>query len=161
MIFERQAAIDAHNRKTNVKAINFDVGDFVLRGLLQRETGRKPSLRWKGLYRVISCTGDYIFRVEDLLSGERLEVHGRRLKFFRNKDYEVTEQLMNHLSYQTGELSDSSRVERSKDVGGCCEPSNQSIKLEIRSAGPCASCGIVGCDGVSDVDFDQCLYRGR
>lgn len=31
-------------------------------------------------------------------------MHGRRLKFFRNKDFEVTEEVRNHLAYQENEL---------------------------------------------------------
>ena len=81
-----RSAVDSHNRKTNVKPINFAEGDFVLRGILQRERTKKPSLKWLGPYRVIECRSDYIFIVEDLLDGKKTEVHCRRLKFFRNKD---------------------------------------------------------------------------
>jgi len=54
--------------------------------------------------KIIECRSDYIFIVEDLLSGERNEVHGRRLKLFRNKDYNVTQEVLDHLQYQQGEL---------------------------------------------------------
>ena len=84
---KRQAAVASHNRKTGVRPINFDVGDFVLKGLLQRERGRKPSLHWNGPFRVVECRSNYIFLIEDLLLGKKEEVHGRRLKFFQNKSY--------------------------------------------------------------------------
>ena len=45
-----------------------------------------------------------MFLVEDLCSGKTQEVHGRRLKFFRNKDFEVDEEVLNHIAYQAGEL---------------------------------------------------------
>lgn len=32
------------------------------------------------------------------------EIHGRRLKFFRNKSFEVSEEIIDHLKYQEGEL---------------------------------------------------------
>ena len=101
---KRQAAVSSHNRKTGVRPINFDSGDFVLRGLLQRERGRKPSLRWNGPFRVVECRSNYIFLIEDLLTGKREEVHGRRLKFFQNKSFQVTEELKEHLQYQRNEL---------------------------------------------------------
>ena len=66
--------------------------------------GREPSVRWKGPYRVTSCLSEYIFELEDLLTGARTDVYGRRLKFFRNKDFEVTEEIRNQLAYQAIEL---------------------------------------------------------
>ncbi len=101
---KRQAAVDSHNRKTGVRPIHFTEGDFVLRGLLQRERGRKPALRWKGPFRVTTCKSDYIFEVEDLITGRKQDVHGRRLKFFRNSAFEVTEEVRDHLAYQENEL---------------------------------------------------------
>ena len=101
---KRQQAVDSHNRKTGVRPINFSEGDFVLRGTLQRERARKPSLRWNGPFRVLECRSEYVFLIESLLDGKKSEVHGRWLKFFRNKDYNVTEELLDHLSYQQGEL---------------------------------------------------------
>lgn len=44
------------------------------------------------------------FEVENILSGVTEEVHGRRLKFLRNKSSEVEEEVRNHLSYQQDEL---------------------------------------------------------
>ena len=38
------------------------------------------------------------------MSGRKDEAHGRRLKFLRNKDFEVTEEVLQHLEYQEGEL---------------------------------------------------------
>eukprot|EP00171_Calliarthron_tuberculosum_P006432 IDg6432t1 len=71
---KRQAAVDAHSRKTHVRPVDFSEGDYVLRGVLQRQRGKKE------------------------------EAHARRLKLFRNKDYKVTEELRNHLAYQQDEL---------------------------------------------------------
>jgi len=101
---KRQSSVDAYNRKVGVRPVNFSEGDFVLRGVLQRERGRKPSLRWKGPHRVVECRSDYIFLIENLLTSKKEEVHGRRLKFYRNKDFEVSEALKDHLSYQQNEL---------------------------------------------------------
>ena len=70
---------------------------------MQHEHQRKTSLYWVGPYHVVKCKSDYIFMVENLLDGKRTEVHGRRLKLLRNKDYEVSEEILEHLQYQTGE----------------------------------------------------------
>ena len=101
---KRRSAVDSHNRKTNIRPINFTEGGFVLRGILRNEQSRKPSLKWLGPYRVVECRSDFIFIIEDLLTAQKKEVPGRRLKIFRNKDYHVTEKILEHLKYQTGEL---------------------------------------------------------
>ena len=100
----RDAEVQRHNSKTNIRPINFTTGDYVLKGTLKRERGKKPGLKWRGPFRVLECQSDYIFTIEDLLSGAKSEVHGRRLKFFRNRDFSVTEEVVNHLAYQQNEL---------------------------------------------------------
>lgn len=114
-------AIAAHNRRTNVRPINFDVGDFVLRGVLQRERGMKPSLRWKGPFRVVKCRSEYIFTIVDLLPDKNEEAHGRRLKLFRNKDFEVTQELKYHLAYQKDELLIIDKFDDNRDHNGTIE----------------------------------------
>eukprot|EP00171_Calliarthron_tuberculosum_P012252 IDg12252t1 len=101
---KRQSAVNSHNNKTSVKAINFSTGDFVLRGALDRQRGSKPGLKWHGPFRVIDCQSQYIFEIEDLLTAKKELAHGRRLKFFRNKDFEVTEELKDYLAYQSDEI---------------------------------------------------------
>lgn len=114
----RAKSIAAHNRKTNVRPINFDTGDFVLRGVLERNRGKKPSLKWKGPFRVTECKSEFIFQIENLLTGDKEDAHGRRLKFFRNKDYEVTEELKDHLAYQGDELLVIDKFEDIRQVDG-------------------------------------------
>lgn len=67
-----------------------------------RET--KPAVKWTGPYRVVSGLSEHICLVEDLLSGKKADLHGRRLAFFRNKDFTVTDEVRNHLVYQQNEL---------------------------------------------------------
>lgn len=114
----REAAVASHNRKTGVRPVNFTTGDFVLRGLLQRERGRKPALRWKEPYRVSDCRSEYIFQIEDLLSGKKSLAHGRRLKFFRNQDFDVSEEVLDHLAYQENELLVIEQIEDIRRRGG-------------------------------------------
>lgn len=47
---------------------------------------------------------DFLFETEDLRTLKKVVVHGSRLKFFRNSDYNVTEECLNQLAYQEGEL---------------------------------------------------------
>lgn len=101
---KKEQAVDSHNRKTGVRRINFLEGDFVLRDTMKLEWSRKPSLQWNGPFRILKCRWEYIFLIESLLDGKTSEVHFRMLKCFHNKDYNVTEELLDHLSYWQGAL---------------------------------------------------------
>lgn len=100
----RQKAIESHNNKTGVRPINFSTGDFVLKGVIGRMSGSKTALKWHGPFRVVNCRDNYVFEVENLLTQKKELVHGRRLKFFRNSDFEVSEEVKQHLEYQQNEL---------------------------------------------------------
>ena len=98
----RNQATTSYNQRTGVRPVNFAKGDFVLKG--RAKLGKKLQLTWTGPFRVTECRSEYLFEVEDLVTKERTVAHGRRLKHFRNADYEVTEDLLQHLDYQRGEL---------------------------------------------------------
>jgi hypothetical protein len=100
----RQRSIDAHNAKVNVQPCNVRRGDFVLRGVLPRHQHPKLALRWVRPYRVTHVLSGFIYVLEDLLTGKCQEVHARRIRFFRNSDFCVTQTVLDHLSYQAGEL---------------------------------------------------------
>jgi len=100
----RKKRVDAHNARTHVRPCNFDVGDYVLCGVRQRNIKRKLSLHWRGPRRIVRLLSDFLFETEDLRTLKKVVVHGSRLKFFRNSDYNVTEECLNQLAYQEGEL---------------------------------------------------------
>lgn len=118
----RQAAISAHNMKTGVKPVNFDTGDYVLKGLLKKDRGPKPSLQWVGPFQVLECQDNNIFHVQHLLTGKIEHVHGRRLKFFQNSSFNITEEITEHLEYQAGELL---------AVDQFCDLRNNAGKVEV------------------------------
>lgn len=98
---KRRDAVDTHNRKTYVRHINYGEGDFVLRGVLQTSADLSP--HFVGPFRVLECRSDLIFFIKNLLTGKKEEVHGRRLKFFRNADFVVTQEIKDNLAYQADE----------------------------------------------------------
>lgn len=100
----RQSRIDLHNRKTHVRACNFDVGDYVLRGARSGHHKSKLALRWTGPYRVVKVLSNFVFVLEHLLSGDRSEVHGTRIILFRNSSFEKTDEMEEHIRHQEGEL---------------------------------------------------------
>lgn len=81
--------MSVHNKRTGVRAATFVKGDLVLKGAVHR-IGGKLSVRCNGPLRVTRCLSDLLFELEDLLTGKRATVHGFRVSFFRNKDFQVT-----------------------------------------------------------------------
>jgi hypothetical protein len=100
----RQRAIDRINAKVGVRPCKFQTGDFVLRGVLPRHQLPKLALRWVGPYRIVQVLTGFIFILQHLITGDKGEVHGSRMLFFRNSDYDVTKEIIEHLEYRTGEL---------------------------------------------------------
>ncbi len=61
------------------------------------------TLRWRGPYGISRVLSDFLFEVEDLRISEKAPVHGTKLRFFRNKDFEVTEECREQLDFQAEE----------------------------------------------------------
>lgn len=110
---EREAAFFGHNRKINVRPINFSEDDFLFCGTIVRKRDLKPAFRWRGQNRVTACRSEYFFEVEHLVSGKCFQNHDRRLKFFRNEDLEITEKVLSHLAFYENNLL---IVERKEDI---------------------------------------------
>jgi hypothetical protein len=58
----------------------------------------------EGTFCVTACKSDFLFEVRHLLNDEKSVVHGTRLKFFRNRDWEVTDAAKEHIAYLDDEL---------------------------------------------------------
>ena len=67
-------------------------------------------MKWFGPQRVVAVLSEFLFEVEDLRSGARTTVYGTPLKFFRNSSFEVTEDCLDQLAYQDGELCTVARI---------------------------------------------------
>jgi hypothetical protein len=90
---DRKAAIQRHNDKTHVRSPNFQVGDYVLVAE-HRESGvSKLQVKWKGPRRVASVESDSVFVVENILTKELKAAHASRLRFYKDKDLNVTAEL--------------------------------------------------------------------
>jgi uncharacterized protein (DUF2164 family) len=70
----------------------------------QRKSGTsKFQVKWKGPRRVASMECDYVFVVENLLTKELKAAHATRLRFYKDKEINVTEELAQvaeHNDYQ-------------------------------------------------------------
>jgi hypothetical protein len=78
---------------THVRSPNFQVGDYVLVAEHRKSGVFKFQVKWKGPRRVASVESDYVFVVENLLTKEVNAAHATRLRFYKDKDLNVTPEL--------------------------------------------------------------------
>ncbi|OWY95378.1 hypothetical protein PHMEG_00034631, partial [Phytophthora megakarya] len=74
-------------RKRGENLVNFDVGDFVLRSRVDERHGNKLQVTWVGPYRVVRADA-HSFAVQHLVTGDELDVHSSRLKFYADDSLE-------------------------------------------------------------------------
>ncbi|KAF1314579.1 hypothetical protein FI667_g16581, partial [Globisporangium splendens] len=79
---------------------NFEVGDFVLWSRVdKRFRGNKLLACWIGPFRVVEALF-HSFVIEHLLTGAKYDVHGSRLKYYREGDLNVSAELREHVAIQ-------------------------------------------------------------
>ncbi|ETO66354.1 hypothetical protein F444_16481 [Phytophthora nicotianae P1976] len=64
---------------------------------------KHPKLRvkWCGPAQVTAATSNWIFEIENLVTGERREAHASRLKFYADNSLAVTEDLHRHVAHNS------------------------------------------------------------
>lgn len=80
----------------------FSEGDYVLVAREDLFEDEKLCLRCRGPRQVVKELSDYVFRVEDLHNGNFNDVHGTRLKFYRERDLDKMATMPYFLSSETG-----------------------------------------------------------
>eukprot|EP00644_Phytophthora_capsici_P012503 jgi/Phyca11/121794/e_gw1.46.265.1 len=79
---------------------NFSEGGYVLWSRVdKRLQGGKLLVRWVGPFQVTKAL-PHSFLIRHLLTGVEYDVHGSRLKFYHDKDLEVTAEIREHVSLQ-------------------------------------------------------------
>jgi ribosomal protein S17 len=86
----RKAAIQKHNDKTHERSPNFQVGDYVLVAEQRKSSVSKLQVKWKSPRRVASAESDYVFVVENVLTKELKAAHATRLRFYKDKELNIT-----------------------------------------------------------------------
>jgi hypothetical protein len=69
------------------------VGDYVLVSEQRKSGTSKLQFKWKGPRRVASGESDYVFVVENPVTTELEAVHATRLRFYKDKELNVTAEL--------------------------------------------------------------------
>ncbi|KAE9344509.1 hypothetical protein PR003_g8435 [Phytophthora rubi] len=88
-------------RERGDNMVNFSEGDYVLRSRVDEKGQNKLLVTWVGPYVVTAAQAYNASKVKHLVIGEELDVHASRLKFFADKDLEVTEELLEHVAAQS------------------------------------------------------------
>ena len=91
---KRKAAVMAHNKRTHVLPANFSIGDFVLFANKNHSERDKMSMKWLGSQQVVAAKSDWTFKVKDLINEKTSIVHADRLKFYSDKELQVTKELI-------------------------------------------------------------------
>jgi hypothetical protein len=100
----RKADILKHNDKTHVRSPNFQVGDYVLVAEHRKSGVSELQVKWKGPRRVASVESDYVFVVENLLTKELKAAHATRLRFYKDKELNVTAELAQAAEHNAQQL---------------------------------------------------------
>lgn len=124
----RSRRVCSFNIKIGVKKVNFDSGYFVLQGVAVKHVNNKMLMKWVGPQRVSRVITDQLFELEDVIYPKKSVVTASRTKFFRNKDFEVTEEVRNYLNYQVGEKCIVERFEGVRELDG-------EIQVKVRYCG--------------------------
>ncbi|KAF4131921.1 Chromo (CHRromatin Organization MOdifier) domain [Phytophthora infestans] len=79
----------------------FAIGDFVFYADVWAHRRSKLRVKWCGPARVVDTSSNWIFVVENLLTGERREAHASRLKFFADAELGITEDLLAQVAHNS------------------------------------------------------------
>jgi hypothetical protein len=80
------------------------VRDYVLASKHRKSGVFKLHVKWKGPRRVVSVESDYVFVVENLLTKVLKAAHATRLRFYKDKELNVTEELVQAAEHNDHQL---------------------------------------------------------
>jgi hypothetical protein len=94
----------------HVKSPNFQVGDYVLVAEHLKSGMSKLQVKWKGPRRVASVKSDYMSVVGNLLTKEHKSAHATRLRFYKDKELNVTAKLVEFAEHNDHQLNVESKI---------------------------------------------------
>ncbi|KAF4045231.1 hypothetical protein GN244_ATG02615 [Phytophthora infestans] len=97
----RAAGRKGHDKKQGTTMAQFDVGDFVLYANVWQHTGSKLRVKWCGPARVVDTVSNWIFKIQNLITGQCKEAHASRLKFYADSSLDVSEDLLLHVAHNS------------------------------------------------------------
>ena len=95
----RDSSRQSRDKNVRKSLPRYHIGDFVLVAVVKKRS--KLSARWTGPWKVVSSISDHVFIVENLLSRKRRTVHTQRLKFYSDKNLNITTNLKESIAYNS------------------------------------------------------------
>ncbi|GMF45863.1 unnamed protein product [Phytophthora fragariaefolia] len=97
----RAAGRSTMNNKKGAAMAQFDIGDYVLYADVWQHTRSKLRVKWCGPAQVTATVSNWIFEIENLITGQRREAHASRLKFYADASMDVSEHLLRHVAHNS------------------------------------------------------------
>ncbi|KAE8888738.1 hypothetical protein PF005_g5317 [Phytophthora fragariae] len=97
----RAASRANRDNKRGTTLAQFDIGDFVLYADVWQHTRSKLRVKWCGPAQVVDTVSNWIFVIQNLVTGQRREAHASRLKFYADNSLNVTEDLLLHIAHNS------------------------------------------------------------
>jgi hypothetical protein len=90
---DRKAAIEKHNDKTHVRLPIFQIEEYVLVAEHRKSGTSKLQVKWKDPRRIANVESYYVFVVWNPLTKELKAAHATLLRFYQDKELNVTAEL--------------------------------------------------------------------
>ncbi|KAG2789690.1 hypothetical protein PC129_g11034 [Phytophthora cactorum] len=86
----------------------FDIGDYVLYAEVWQHTRSKLRAKWCGPAQVTATVSNWIFEIQNMITGQRKEAHASRLKLYTDASLNINEDLLLHVAHNSeGHVVDS------------------------------------------------------
>jgi hypothetical protein len=73
--YQKPASVNRHKP-------NFVFWDYVLVAMAQKKSNQKLFAVWRALFKITDLSNGHVFRVENIITGKTLDIHGDRLQFY-------------------------------------------------------------------------------
>ncbi|KAF4149473.1 hypothetical protein GN958_ATG01351 [Phytophthora infestans] len=97
----RATGRDARNKKKGTTKAQFDIGGFVLYADVWQHTRSKLCVKWCGPAQVVGTVSNWVFEIQNLVTGQRKEAHASRLKFYADSSFNVNEDPLQHIAHNS------------------------------------------------------------
>jgi hypothetical protein len=87
------------SRNTSAPLAQFEPGYFALYMDVWAGPPAKLRMRWKGPAMVVKANSPWVFEIQNLITGLVKEAHASRLKFYADRDLEVSADLLPHVAH--------------------------------------------------------------
>jgi len=110
---ENERQLQRNSRSHHRNFPNFGLGDYVLVAIPEQKSVSKLYFTWHGPYRIVDLLNGYVFSVENLITHETHQVHGDRIQFYCDNQFNNNEDILNQFAYDTS----SDKLKRSVMLG--------------------------------------------